>query len=268
MDKIELETIEFVNVGEPNFDTKKQPMNAENLKNIQTNTNNALSQIQDKMAFFTESTTLNDLVIKSNLLGNNSKINASEIAVVNNEEVETLDKCLDKVIINHTFADSTSNSISFDVDIKPNEKLEIEIFGGATIKSDVELRINEIQTGYYQSGFYFQGSNTTSDADLSSACPRWRPNKSAFYLSHCLSTDFSMIQGELSLRKITNSEIYKPFYKWSDFFGLAGDQGIGFVSGWLDDNIQNITKLTFTLTNSSSYFKAGTTIKIIKKALG
>lgn len=52
MDKVELETIEFVNKGDIDFETKKEPINANNLNQMQTNTNNALSQIQDKMLFF------------------------------------------------------------------------------------------------------------------------------------------------------------------------------------------------------------------------
>lgn len=50
MDKIELETIEFVNKGDVDFETKKKPINANNLNKLQTNTNNALSQIQDNIA--------------------------------------------------------------------------------------------------------------------------------------------------------------------------------------------------------------------------
>jgi hypothetical protein len=54
MDKVELETIEFVNKGSDDFDTKKQPINATNLNRMQENTNNALSKIQDNMLFFAE----------------------------------------------------------------------------------------------------------------------------------------------------------------------------------------------------------------------
>lgn len=52
MDKVELETIEFVNKGDIDFETKKKAINATNLNKIQENTNNALSQIQDNMLFF------------------------------------------------------------------------------------------------------------------------------------------------------------------------------------------------------------------------
>jgi hypothetical protein len=54
MDKVELETIEFVNKGSENFDTNKQPINANNLNQMQKNTNNALSKMQDNMLFFAE----------------------------------------------------------------------------------------------------------------------------------------------------------------------------------------------------------------------
>lgn len=67
--------------------------NAERMNHIE----NGIKEIDDNYLYFTESTTLNDLVIKSNLLGNNTKISASEIAVVNNDEVETLDNYLDNI---------------------------------------------------------------------------------------------------------------------------------------------------------------------------
>lgn len=287
MSKVELETttlerIEFTNKGDINFDTNKVPINADNLNQMQTNTNNvldefqtktnkALSDIQDNMLYFSEETTLNDLVIKSNLLNNNSKINANAIAVVNDNTAETLNnyltKHLDKLIVDYTFTDSTNNSVSFDVDINPSEKLEIEIFGGATALSDVALTINDIVTGYYQCGYYSTGSATSSDADLSSVSSKWRPNKNSFYFSHTLPLDFGLITGELSLKKSVGTETYMPFYKWNCNFGISGYQGISSISGWLDSNISNINKLTFKLNSANSYFKAGTTIKIIKKAL-
>lgn len=65
-------------------------LNAERMNHIE----NGIKDIDDKMAFFTESATLNDLVIKSNFLGNNSKINASEISVVNDGKAENLDNRL------------------------------------------------------------------------------------------------------------------------------------------------------------------------------
>lgn len=50
MDKVELETIEFVNKGDVDFETKKEPINATNLNQLQSNTNNALSKLQDNIA--------------------------------------------------------------------------------------------------------------------------------------------------------------------------------------------------------------------------
>jgi len=45
---VELETIDFVNKGDTDFDTKKQPINANNLNQMQTNVSNALNSIQSK----------------------------------------------------------------------------------------------------------------------------------------------------------------------------------------------------------------------------
>lgn len=50
MDKVELETIEFVNKGDVDFETKKEPINATNLNQLQSNTNNALSKLQDNIS--------------------------------------------------------------------------------------------------------------------------------------------------------------------------------------------------------------------------
>lgn len=43
MDFIEMETIDFVNKGDKDFETKKKALNAENLKKLQENIGNALS---------------------------------------------------------------------------------------------------------------------------------------------------------------------------------------------------------------------------------
>ena len=68
--------------------------NAEKMNHIEE----GIKEIDNNMIYFTESTTLNDLVIKSNLLGNNSKIDASEIAIINSDNsVKKLDDYLEEV---------------------------------------------------------------------------------------------------------------------------------------------------------------------------
>lgn len=67
--------------------------NAEKMNHIEE----GIKEIDNNMIYFTESTTLNDLVIKSNLLGNNSKIDASEIAIINSDNsVKKLDEYLEE----------------------------------------------------------------------------------------------------------------------------------------------------------------------------
>lgn len=261
MDKINLETIEFVNIGSPDFDTKKKPINANNLNDMQTNTNNALSQIQDKMAFFDNEETVNDTVIKSNFLGDNSKINANEIAKVDDEKIETLDNLLNTVIADYTFSDSTQSTISFNVDIKPNETVKIEICGGVSERSDIYVRVNDINSGYYQSGFFYLSTNAT-DGSLGSPTSLFRANKSGFYIAHQLNVDSSILKGELSLNNILNSN--RVFYNWFAYSNLEGSQTIGFGDGSLLSNVNSINKITF---QSSHPFKSGTTIKIIKRAI-
>lgn len=71
---------------------------AEGTAYVDYNTGRKKLGVGDKeYIYFTESTTLNDLVIKSNLLGNNSKIDASEIAIINSDNsVKKLDEYLEE----------------------------------------------------------------------------------------------------------------------------------------------------------------------------
>ena len=49
MEKIYLEQIEFVNKGDADFETKKQPLNANNLNKIQKNINDTLILLQEEI---------------------------------------------------------------------------------------------------------------------------------------------------------------------------------------------------------------------------
>ena len=49
MEKIYLEQIEFVNKGDADFETKKQPINAANLNKMQKNTNDTLILLQEEI---------------------------------------------------------------------------------------------------------------------------------------------------------------------------------------------------------------------------
>jgi hypothetical protein len=79
------------------------------------------------------------------------------------------------IIVDYRFDNNTTNKVEFNVDIQPNEKVEIEIHGGGTSKGDVYLTINNISEGYYQSGFYFDGTNGDSQGTLTQSSG-YRPN--------------------------------------------------------------------------------------------
>ena len=88
---------------------------AEGTAYVDYNTGRKKLGVGDKeYIYFTESTTLNDLVIKSNLLGNNSKIDASEIAIINSDNiVKDLDDYLEEA---STISNTQENLVGYWVD--------------------------------------------------------------------------------------------------------------------------------------------------------
>ena len=108
--------------------------------------------------YFTESTTLNDLVIKSNLLGNNSKINASEIVIINSDNsVKNLDDYLEE-----TNKFSTTEEIftgKYWVDGKPIYRKVWEIGASSTINQDISVSAtitNLDKVVDFRGGVYFE----------------------------------------------------------------------------------------------------------------
>ena len=177
--------------------------------------------------------------------------------------INKVDEKINKYIVNHTFTNSTTNTIDFNVDIQSNEKVEIEIKGGANPAGDVSLKINDINTGYYQSGVFYQGTGTSSQATLN-ATTGYRPNMAAFYYAHSLRPNVTIIKGELFLiENVDNLGTYNVCYNWNANCSMHGTQLLGTGTGLLGQNLTSISKITISLDNNK-YFKAGTTVKIKK----
>lgn len=108
--------------------------NAEKMNHIEE----GIKEIDNNMIYFTESTTLNDLVIKSNLLGNNSKIDASEIAIIDsNNSVKNLDDYLEE-----TSKFSTTEEIfsgKYWIDGKPIYRKVWTIGASSTLNTDISI---------------------------------------------------------------------------------------------------------------------------------
>ncbi len=112
---------------------------AEGTAYVDYNTGRKKIGVGDKeYIYFTESTTLNDLVIKSNLLGNNSKIDASEIAIIDSDNRE---KNLDDYLKESSKFSTTEETFTgkYWIDGKPIYRKVWTIGSSSTINEDVSV---------------------------------------------------------------------------------------------------------------------------------
>lgn len=117
---------------------------AEGTAYVDYNTGRKKLGVGDKeYIYFTESTTLNDLVIKSNLLGNNSKIDASEIAIINSDNsVKKLDEYLEET---STISNTQETLVGYWVDSSgvKHERYQKELrFSVNSINPGNEFQLN------------------------------------------------------------------------------------------------------------------------------
>lgn len=190
------------------------PLNAENLNQLQTNAENAINEVDEK---------------------------------------------INKYIVNHTFTNDTTKTVEFNVEIQPGETIEIEINGGATASNDLNLSINGINAGYYQQGIIYSGSHNSTDGALD-GIGGYRADKTSFYYAHALRTSNSLIKGVLYFHEV-KKEVH---YVWETSCINYGSQLKALCDGILDEQIDEISKITITTGSDGVYFKSGTTIKIKK----
>lgn len=173
---------------------------------------------------------------------------------------KNISKIIGEVILEYTFEDSNTNSISFDVDIKPGEWLNVVINGSATVSTDLFLTINDITSSlYYQTSIGAQNTNTGGkDANLTSYAV-YRPQKTSFYYGHGLTNGWTTLFDKIGF--ILNKTDYYPSASWH-MMAPWDSAYLYYSDGLLYSRSTQITKITYSLP--SGYFASGTTIKIIK----
>lgn len=147
---------------------------AEGTAYVDYNTGRKKLGVGDKeYIYFTESTTLNDLVIKSNLLGNNSKIDASEIAIINSDNsVKDLDDYLKESSKFSTTEETFTGK--YWIDGKPIYRKVWTIGASSTLNQDISIsapitnldKVVDFRGGVYFENYYvpwnfYNWANTT-----------------------------------------------------------------------------------------------------------
>ena len=147
---------------------------AEGTAYVDYNTGRKKLGVGDKeYIYFTESTTLNDLVIKSNLLGNNSKIDASEIAIINSDNIV---KDLDDYLKESSKFSTTEETFTgkYWIDGKPIYRKVWTIGASSTLNQDISIsapitnldKVVDFRGGVYFENYYvpwnfYNWANTT-----------------------------------------------------------------------------------------------------------
>ena len=176
---------------------------------------------------------------------------------------EDITKYLGETIVEYEFENSTTQTVSFDVDVEIGEWLEVIISGSATTDTDIFLRFNnKSDEKYYSTGVAW--NRTSGSWGELTTNTGYRPQVSAFYFGHHLTTGWTNIFEKIGYIKNRNN--YSPFAKWQSTAPWDSHCLITNVCGLYYDNnyypTNKITKVSYTAQNG--YFREGTTIKIIK----
>ena len=190
-----------------------------------------------------------------------------DIANLNTEDMSSIVNAINEINENNAnkilyTVTEPVNSVSFDVNIKKNERYKIIINGALNTQEDLHMLVNDITVGYYTTAFSFNGSNN-SEGTLS-AGSAYRPNKGSFYWYHTLATGLSSIVGYLSLTLNAGTSDYYPMYNYTSYASTLGKQYITKATGFVTTNVDAITKITFSTNSTSNRIKSGTTFEIIK----
>ena len=176
---------------------------------------------------------------------------------------KNISQYLDELIVDYEFENDTTQTVSFDVDVEIGEWLEVVIAGSATTDTDILLRLNNKSDNYYYSTGVAWNRTASGMGELSGNAG-YRPKVSAFYFGHHLTTGWSNIFEKIGY--ISNRGSYSPFAKWQSNAPWDNHALITDICGLYYDNnyypTNKITKVSYTAQNG--YFRAGTTIKIIK----
>lgn len=155
------------------------------------------------------------------------------------------------------------STITFsNLNIVPGEMYKFRFVGCATAEADIFLRINGQTTDYYNTGRYDTGTLTGSGELAQNAS--YRPNNVGFYYANHVSTRLSVIDGTISIKYNPEVGRYNPMVTWKSRIGWQNRQLISDAFGFYAPDTQQITSISFPITNAGVTFKPGTRIQIIK----
>ena len=165
-----------------------------------------------------------------------------------------------RTIVDYTVPSNERDHVFTNLNILPGENYKYRIVGCATANADIYLRFNGKQSHYYILGRYENGTNTTSNAELTKYAG-YRPEKDGFYYAQHVSTHLTVIDGTISIKYNPEYNRYCPFFTWRTQICWSGHQVFGDSMGvYGNEDVPKITSLAF----AGPTFKAGTRIQIIK----
>ena len=171
-----------------------------------------------------------------------------------------LSEILNDVIYDNTLTGDT-NLISIPCNIINDGGIyKVYIIGQVTTTTDIQITINDLTSGYFQSavGGYISGATSSSDKTGTNVVG-WRPNKSNWYYGLQFQTNFiSVIKFDLILLE----KNYYPYAIGTSSNSKVENPFIYNINMQQSNTVSNITKINIKV--GTGYLKTGTRI-IVKK---
>lgn len=137
---------------------------------------------------------------------------------------------------------------------------ELSIVGGLNVSADIYIRINDIDSWYYQGGVYWTGSGADSNTTLT-ANTGYRPATSAFYYA----MGGRKLWSKISFKFNVLVDLFVA--KW-DCVSVGHNSNNGgqviTMAGGYRGGINPVRKISISPNNSSGTFNVGTVITLRK----
>lgn len=170
---------------------------------------------------------------------------------------------LNKVVYEKTLTEATNIIEVTDLDmVADGGEYEFELVHAETTTKDLYITFNNLNTGYFQEGIYW--NNTLSANGVLNITTFYRPNMDRIYYGTGGSTTIAfpgIMKGKF---KFTNDSNEKIYYEFKNIVSINGQQTITELYGVNSNTIKNLTSIKFFKSENGS-FLAGTKLIIRKK---
>lgn len=165
-----------------------------------------------------------------------------------------------KIVYETTLTTATNTIEATDLDMAgEGGEYEFELIHAETTTVDLYITFNDIDTGYFQEGIYWNNS-LTANGSLNTTT-FYRPNMERIYYGTGGSTTIAFPGIMKGRFKFTNASNEKVYYEFKNVVSINGQQTITELYGVNSTTVDNLTSIKFVKSGTGS-FLAGTKLVI------